>query len=84
MLSEALDHSEWLGRIENWRCSDLIEADPKQRRWIGESGELQLGDPRVRPAPSPAPDRNVQPRSGTPASVLNQPRPASRTGQAAP
>jgi hypothetical protein len=47
VLSEALDHSEWLGRIENWRRSDLIEADPWQRRWIDESGDLRYGDPRV-------------------------------------
>lgn len=47
VLSEALDHSEWLGRIENWRRSDLIEANPAERRWINESGDLQYGDPRI-------------------------------------
>jgi hypothetical protein len=47
VLSEALDHSEWLGRIENWRRSDLIEADPAKRLYIDEHGDLRRGDPRT-------------------------------------
>jgi hypothetical protein len=47
VLSETLDHSEWLGRIENWRRSDLIEADPSRRRYIDGHGDLRDGDPRV-------------------------------------
>jgi hypothetical protein len=52
VLSEALDHSEWLGRIENWRRSDMIEADPWKRRWIDGFGDLRYGDPRVGSAAS--------------------------------
>ncbi|MEV4352557.1 hypothetical protein AB0J83_49535 [Actinoplanes sp. NPDC049596] len=65
VLSEALDHSEWLARIENWRRSDLIEADPRRRRWIDESGDLRWGDPRVTPAPAmpSAAALNVQSRT---------------------
>jgi hypothetical protein len=50
LIADALDHSEWIGRIENWRRSDLIEADPRKRWYIGPDGELQRGDPRVRHA----------------------------------
>ena len=58
VLSEALDRSEWLGRIENWRRSDLIEADPAKRLYIDENGDLQCGDPRVNPNPvAPRPPR---------------------------
>jgi hypothetical protein len=46
LVASALDHSEWIGRIENWRRSDLIEADPRQRRYIGARGDLRAGDPR--------------------------------------
>jgi hypothetical protein len=46
LIAGALDHSEWIGRIENWRRSDLIESDPAQRRYIGARGDLQRGDPR--------------------------------------
>ncbi|MFI5894119.1 hypothetical protein ACIA5D_28860 [Actinoplanes sp. NPDC051513] len=83
VLSEALDHSEWLGRIENWRRSDLIEADPAQRRWIDESGDLRRGDPRVTSAPSPAAGMNVQPRTER-TEFLNRAHPSSRTGQPTP
>ena len=50
LIADALDHSEWIGRIENWRRSDLIESDPEQRRYIGTGGELRKGDPRIRRA----------------------------------
>jgi hypothetical protein len=53
LIADALDHSEWIGRIENWRRSDLIEADPAKRCYIGAGGELHRGDPRVRRAPPP-------------------------------
>jgi hypothetical protein len=46
LLSSTLDHSEWLGRIENWRRSDLIEKDPARRMYIDERGDLRYGDPR--------------------------------------
>lgn len=46
VLSEALNHSEWMGRIENWRHSDLIEANPAKRLYIGDNGDLRPGDPR--------------------------------------
>lgn len=46
VLSEALNHSEWMGRIENWRHSDLIEANPEKRLYIGDNGDLRPGDPR--------------------------------------
>jgi hypothetical protein len=47
LLITTLDRSEWLGRIENWRRSDLIEADAQRRRYIDEHGDLKSGDPRV-------------------------------------
>ncbi|WP_433303664.1 hypothetical protein ACQP2F_12640 [Actinoplanes sp. CA-030573] len=46
VLIATLDHSEWLGRIENWRRSDLIERDPAGRLYIDGRGELRPGDPR--------------------------------------
>jgi hypothetical protein len=46
LIAGALDHSEWIGRIENWRRSDHIEADTAQRRYIGARVELRHGDPR--------------------------------------
>jgi hypothetical protein len=52
VLSEALDHSEWLGRIENWRRSDLIEPNPCKRRHIDGKGDLRYGDPRFSRIPA--------------------------------
>jgi hypothetical protein len=46
LLVATLDHSEWLGRIENWRRSDLIERHPCDRLYIDGRGELRHGDPR--------------------------------------
>jgi hypothetical protein len=48
LIADALDHSEWIGRIENWRRSDLIESDAAKRYYIGAGGELRRGDPRHR------------------------------------
>ena len=45
-IAETLDRSEWLGRITNWRYSDLIERDPAKRRYIDGNGDLRSGDPR--------------------------------------
>jgi hypothetical protein len=53
LIADALDHSEWIGRIENWRRSDLIEADPAKRFYIGAGGELRRGDPRTRKVAQP-------------------------------
>lgn len=53
VLSEALNHSEWMGRIENWRHSDLIEANPQKRLYIGDNGDLRPGDPRRSPPGCP-------------------------------
>ena len=47
LISATLDHSEWIGRIENWRRSDLIESDADRRRYIDGSGDLRYGDPRL-------------------------------------
>jgi len=47
LISATLDHSEWIGRIENWRRSDLIESDAHQRRYVDGSGDLRYGDPRL-------------------------------------
>jgi hypothetical protein len=47
LIAAALDHSEWIGRIETWRRSDLIEADPLKRTYIGAGGERRRGDPRA-------------------------------------
>jgi len=53
LIADALDHSEWIGRIENWRRSDLIESDPAKRYYIGAGGELRRGDPRIHKPQSP-------------------------------
>ncbi|MET0417865.1 MAG: hypothetical protein ABW022_17795 [Actinoplanes sp.] len=47
LLASTLDQSEWLGRIENWRRSDLIAADHRRRRYIDAHGHLKYGDPRL-------------------------------------
>ena len=54
VLCGTLDHSEWLGRIENWRRTDLIEANADKRRYIDEHGELCVGDPRLKQPRVPA------------------------------
>ena len=74
LIATALDHSEWIGRIENWRRSDLIEADPLKRRYIGAGGETAKRRPESRrPATTVA-----RPRSGcedhTPKTVIMQVR----------
>ncbi|WP_250035275.1 hypothetical protein [Paractinoplanes maris] len=46
VLVATLDHSEWLGRIEHWRRSDLIERRPSDRLYIDGQGRLRPGDPR--------------------------------------
>lgn len=48
LISAALDHSEWIGRIEHWRRSDLIEADHAHRRYVDANGDLRDADPRLR------------------------------------
>jgi hypothetical protein len=53
LIADALDHSEWIGRIENWRRSDLIESDPAKRYYIGAGGEMRRGDPRIGPVSAP-------------------------------
>jgi hypothetical protein len=53
VVSATLDRSEWIGRIENWRRSDLIEAHQCGRRYIGADGDLRPGDPRSRLDPRP-------------------------------
>jgi hypothetical protein len=47
VIATTLDHSEWIGRIENWRRSDLIEADKAKRRYVDGQGDLRFGDPRL-------------------------------------
>jgi hypothetical protein len=46
LIAGTLDRSEWLGRIINWRYSDLIERVPARRRYIDGHGDLRVGDPR--------------------------------------
>ena len=46
VISSTLDHSEWIGRIEHWRRSDLIQANEDNRRYIDGQGNLRHGDPR--------------------------------------
>ena len=65
VLAATLDHSEWLGRIENWRRSDLIEADARKRRYIDGRGDLKEGDPRLlNPAATRRPDVHATARLG--------------------
>jgi hypothetical protein len=47
LIVDCLDRSEWLGRIDYWRTSDLVQVDPCERRYLDGNGELRVGDPRV-------------------------------------
>jgi hypothetical protein len=47
LISAGLDRSEWIGRIEYWRHSDLIEEEGTRRWYVDGNGDLRQADPRT-------------------------------------